>query len=172
MRRADVGIRSFQPEETMAAAVEALGKLGAWVLQSETGRSEFRVPADRLDAAIVALRSLGEVVREDVSSEDVTMELAVVGGRIAELETSRRRVQEMLLMASTIADSLAVEQTLRSVTEELEGQQGRLRFLRERVELSPLTLAVGMRERPAVKLPRERQPFPWVESYGLSALLR
>ncbi|MBI5499036.1 MAG: DUF4349 domain-containing protein [Deltaproteobacteria bacterium] len=171
VREAAVGIRSFEPEATMAAAIRAVGALGGYVQESETGSAELRVPADRLDAALAALREIGEVVREDVTSEDVTMELATLRGRIEQLETSRRRVQGLLAVAETVADSLDVERTLREVTGELESQQGRLRFLLARTELSSVSLVVSMRERPTERLPRVRQPFPWVESYGLDAVL-
>jgi hypothetical protein len=172
LRQASVGIRSFEPEQTMAAAVQLLLALDAYVQESETGRAEFRVPADHFDAALAALRQVGEVVREDVTSEDVTLEIVTLEARIQELEASRRRVQGMLEQATTVQDSLDVERTLREVTDELETQQGRLRFVRQRVELSPLSLAVSMKERPTVRMPRERQPFRWVESYGLHEVLR
>jgi hypothetical protein len=172
IRQASVGIRSFEPEQTMAAATKTLLALDAYVQESVTGRAEFRVPADHFDAALAALRQVGEVVREDVTSEDVTLEIVTLEARIQELEASRRRVQGMLELAGTVQDSLDVERTLREVTDELEAQQGRLRFVRQRVELSPLALAVSMKERPTVRMPRERQPFRWVESYGLHEVLR
>lgn len=172
IRSVAVGIRSFHPAETMDAAVAALEALGAYVQQSRTGHAELRVPADRLDAALEALRGVGEVVREDVASEDVTLELATLQARAEELESSRRRVQSMLVTALDVSDSLAVEQMLREVTGELEAQLGRLRFLRQRVELSPLALDVSARERPAAPLRPERQPFRWVQQFGLEGVLR
>jgi hypothetical protein len=172
LRSVAVGIRSFHPGETMDAAVAALEALGAYVQQSRTGHAELRVPADRLDQALERLRGVGEVVREDVASEDVTLELATLQARAEELESSRRRVQSMLVTALDVSDSLAVEQMLREVTGELEAQLGRLRFLRQRVELSPLSLDVSARERPAAPLRPERQPFRWVQQYGLEGVLR
>jgi predicted nucleic acid-binding Zn-ribbon protein len=167
-----VALRSFTPAETMDQAVRALEEMGGWILESETGRAEFRIPAAQLDDALRVLRRTGEVVQEDVKSEDVSMEIATLQGRIDELDRARRRVQELLAVATTTKEALDVEQRLAEITEDLEAQQGRVRFLEQRVAESPLTLGVSMRGRPAPQGVRRRPPFPWVEDYGLDALLR
>jgi hypothetical protein len=156
----------------MDRAVDALEALGAYIQESRTGWASLRVPADRLDAAVEALRGVGEVVREDRTLEDVTLEIVTLEARMRELEASRRRIQGMLAVAATVSDTLAVERTLQQVTSDLEAQQGRHRFLLDRVEFAPLELEVSMKARPAPVRPSNRPPFPWVREYGLEAVLR
>lgn len=170
-RTATISIRSFTPAPTLEQAVARISELGGYVQSSDVGRVEMRVPMPSIDAAIEALREVGEVVDEQVSGEDVTLEIVTAEARIQELESSRLRVTKMLAFSANVADSLAIEKDLQEVTNQLEAQQGRLRYLNTRASWAPLTVLVSMKARPRVERPNKRRPFAWVGQYGLDHLL-
>lgn len=171
-RSAHVAIRSFTPEETLEAAINALEPLGAYIQSSETGSAQLRIPAQNLEKAMEALKGVGEVVDESVNSEDVGLEVVQLRAKIGEVEKSRARILEMLTLSNTVSDSVLIERQLQEITQTLEGHQGRLRYLERRVAETPLALSVSMKARPKVeRMPAHRRPHDWVQSYGLGNLL-
>ena len=172
IRTASVTIRSFVPEETMAAAVALVVEFGGHVHTSAKGIARMRIPLAHFDDALRAMHDIGEVVDERVVGEDITLEIVTLEARIDELEESRLRIIGMLDLATTVEESLAVEKDLRAVTEELEANQGRLRFIRQQADMAPFTITVSMKARPVAKTPRHHTPFVWVKAYGLDGLLQ
>lgn len=170
-RNAIISVRSFTPEQTLELIVGNLSELGGIVQSSTNGSAKIYVPDTALEEALATINTLGEVVVEDVSSEDVTLEIVTLQARIQELEASRQRVKGMLAKSSTVEDSLAVERDLQEVTQELESSQGRLNFLENRVASTPIELSVSMQARPQAETLRRGRPFEWVGSYGLDTVL-
>jgi len=170
-RQATIAVRSFTPEQTLEAIVANLSELGGTVQSSNTGSARIYVPDTAFEEALATINKLGEVVVEDVSSEDVTLERVTLQARIQELEASRQRVKGMLAKSTTVTDSLAVERDLQQVTQEIETNQGRLNYLDSRVRSAPLDVSVSMQARPQAETLRRGRPFEWVAQYGLEAIL-
>src|SRR5262245_34566446 len=73
----------------------------------------YRVPADRWDEALVAVRTLAAtVVAEQTQSEDVQAQVVDLGARVKNLEATERAVQAVMDRATTIDDILNVQQEL------------------------------------------------------------
>jgi len=149
--------------ETAIAAVERVAvSLGGWVgnsslsAGSERMRSailELKIPARRYDDALRGLDPVGRVESVSSTAEDVGEEFVDLTARIA----NARRLEERLvtLLATRtgkLEDALAVERELARVREEIERQEGRLRYLRARTATS--TLVVSLHE-----------PFPVVGTH-------
>ncbi len=109
--------------------------------QTRTARLALRVPADRFDETLVALDSLGEVESVHVDSEDVGETFADLEIRIA---NARRLEQRLLDLLSTrtgdLEDVLAVERELARVRQEVESMDAQMRSIRDRVQLSTLSV--------------------------------
>lgn len=105
----------------------------------------LQVPADRFDGVRTALRSLPGVVavgRESVSSQDVTDEYVDLQSRQRNLQATEQQYLTLLAKATTINDTLAVEQQLSRVQGELEQVQGRIKFLDQRTSFSRLNVTL------------------------------
>ena len=141
--------------DAAVAAVERIAiSLGGWVgntslsAGSEQVRSailELKVPARRYDDALRGLDPVGTVESVSSTAEDVGEEFVDLTARIA----NARRLEERLvtLLATRtgkLDDVLAVERELARVREEVERQEGRLRYLRARTATS--TLVVSLHE--------------------------
>lgn len=103
----------------------------------------IRLPADRFDEALDALDPIGEIEAVNVTTEDVGEEYVDVQMRLANARRLEERLIELLgTRTGQLDEVLAVERELARVREQIERQEGRLRYLRSRVALSTLAVTV------------------------------
>jgi hypothetical protein len=99
----------------------------------ERARLTVRVPPGEVQPMIEALRGLGEVTSVDLTSTDVTKQVADLDTRISAKKVAIVRLEELLSSAGTVADLLAVEGELTTRQSELE------QLLTEQAGLDDLT---------------------------------
>jgi hypothetical protein len=139
--------------EPAVAALRLLAqRLGGFVANTtiQTGREQLRqatlelkIPAQRFDEAISGLSPLGKVEGVNIGTEDVGEEFVDITARVA---NARRLEDRLVTLLATrtgkLEDVLAVERELARVREEIERYEGRLRYLRQRVAVSTLTVTL------------------------------
>jgi hypothetical protein len=139
-------------ERAVAVVRQIATRAGGYVAteQLQTGRDqlrsgtlELRLPSARFDEAMSGLAVLGRVEAVSVGAQDVGEEYTDLDARAA----NARRLEERLvtLLATRtgkLDDVLSVERELARVREGIERLEGRLRYLRARVDYSSLTLTV------------------------------
>lgn len=123
---------------------------GGYVLASQTkgpgyGSLILRIPAARFDDAILAVRTLGDVTASQVTGEDVTAEYVDLQARLTILEARRDVLLQLMTEATTIAQTITVQNALDQVQLKIEQIEGQLRFLDNQVAES--TLKVELREK-------------------------
>ncbi|WP_165247141.1 DUF4349 domain-containing protein [Paludisphaera soli] len=114
-------------------------------------RSQFwklRIPVDRFDGLVRSFMALGELVRFDRKSQDVTAEFYDVEARIKNKQVQEQTLQKILEERSgQLEEVLKVEVELSRVRGEIEQMQGRIRVLRNLSSLATLTLTITERDR-------------------------
>lgn len=102
----------------------------------------IRLPTQQLEGSLGELRELARFVdHERLNSEDVTDQWIDLESRLQTKRDVRDRYIEVLRRrAVKVEDILNAEERIRRITEEIEAQEGRLRYLRNRVSLSTLEL--------------------------------
>jgi hypothetical protein len=101
----------------------------------------IRVPAEKFDAFIKHVLTLGELQSNEGSSEDVSEEFYDVEARLKNKRIEEARLIELLKKATgKLSEILTVEKELNRVREECERIEGRLRFLRNQTDLSTVTV--------------------------------
>ncbi len=115
------------------------------------GTIVLRIPNERLDAAVRALRDMGKVTQVQISSENVTEEYVDLESRIATKRQEEAALLKIMERRGDLSDILAVERELARVRGEIEQAQGRLRYLADQVALS--TLTVNITQKPPAPLP-------------------
>jgi hypothetical protein len=123
---------------------------GGYVLASQTkgpgsGSLTLRIPASNFDDAFLAIRDLGTVTSSQVVGEDVTAEYVDLEARLTILEARRTVLLQLMTEATTIAQTLQVQNALDQVQLKIEQIEGQLRFLDNQVAES--TLKVDLREK-------------------------
>lgn len=136
--------------DALAAARRAVEELGGYVASSQTWGADasasasvvYRVPADRLDAAIDRLSGLATSVRSAaLGAEEVTDRVVDTEARLANLRAAESALQALMATSASVEDILAVELRLTEVRGEIEVLDAQRTDLLGRAALA--TLAVG-----------------------------
>jgi hypothetical protein len=111
--------------------------------QARTARFEIKAPAQNFQRLVDGLSPLGKIESVNVTAEDVGEEYVDVNARMANNHRLEDRLIQLLATRTgKLKDVLDVERELARVREEIERQEGRLRYLRSRTALSTLNIAI------------------------------
>lgn len=152
IRTGNASVEVDSVELAVARVQELAQRLGGYVgntsvsggeQATRSATLEVKIPAARFDQAVCGLRPLGKVESVQVHAEDVGEEYVDLSARTA----NARRLEERLLgllatRTGKLEDVLAVERELARVRQEIDTQEGRLRYLRSRAAVSTLNVTV------------------------------
>ncbi|MCB0479619.1 MAG: DUF4349 domain-containing protein [Crocinitomicaceae bacterium] len=104
----------------------------------------IRVPNLYFDDLLMELSLTGEKVDyKRVSSQDVTEEYVDIQTRLKTKKEVKKIYEEILRSkAKTVAEVLDTEEKLRRIQEEIEVQEGRMRYLKNQVNMSTIYLTI------------------------------
>lgn len=102
----------------------------------------FKIRPDQFSTALERLSNVGELVEQSVNAEDVTDIVVDLNSRISTAEISVNRLREFLSQATDVEGVAELERELTSRESDLERLRGQLRSLRDRVDLSTITLSI------------------------------
>lgn len=108
--------------------------------ESVSANLTLRVPAERLDVVMEQLSALGDVYSVNITTEDVTTQAVDLDARIAALQTSVDRLEELLAEATSTQDLIEIERELSSRQAELDSLTAQRAALSEAVALSTVTV--------------------------------
>ncbi len=153
IRRGDVSVRVDSLEPAMEALRRLAASLGGTVGNVSITAGEFtvrsatlelRIPAPRFDEAMGGLAPIGKVEHSSVTAEDVGEEYVDVRARVANARRLETRLIDLLATRTgKLEDVLAVERELARVREEIERNEGRMRWLGARVATSTIAVTVS-----------------------------
>ncbi len=109
---------------------------------AHTAQLSIRLPADQLNGTLAFLPQIAaDIDYQNLDSRDVTAEWLDLESRLQTKRDVRDRYIDILRnRAQKVEDILNAEDKIRVITEEIEAKEGRLRYLRDQVSLSTLTL--------------------------------
>ena len=139
------GFAAAMPQVTQLAV-----KHGGFVVSStrhgEEARSgivTFRIPADRFEAALDEIRSIGHVTEETVGGQDVGQEFVDLEARLRNLQAQETVLLRLFDDAASVADTIRIQNELSGVQLDVEQIEGRLRYLRDQTSLATITVALA-----------------------------
>ena len=101
----------------------------------------IRVPSDNFDKLLVDIsKSVKEIDDQKITVKDVTEEYVDVQARLKAKKIVEKRYLQLLSKAHTVGDVLQVENELARLREQIEATEGRLRYLKNQVSLSTLSI--------------------------------
>ena len=151
VRTGSIELEVTDVPKALRAARDAIVGLGGYVGASNTSNAgdrptaqiTYRIPADKWEPALDALRSLGgltsRVVNEQTDAIEVTGQVVDLQARIKNLRASEQALQRIAANAVKISDVLEVEARLTDVRGEIEQLTAQLTELSDRASLSTLT---------------------------------
>jgi hypothetical protein len=127
-----------QVQATVSKLVEQTTAMGGYVSQSRTdgvagaptGELTLRIPVNQFDPAVTSAERLGHVVSLTTNAQDVTGRVVDLGARLTSLGQTRSTYLTILGRAKTIGATLAVQQRVDDVQQQIEELQGELKVLR------------------------------------------
>jgi hypothetical protein len=139
--------------DTVRSAVERIvvdagGFVGRLDVSGERGdtrslRATVRVPSDRLDQVLTALRRLGKVQAESQGADDVTEQVVDLNARLTNARNTEKRLTLVLEQRTgKVADVLQVEREIARVREEIERMDAERTTLERRVTYATVTLDI------------------------------
>ncbi len=158
----DVAVAASQVEKTVA---EAGGRSSDRQMSTDaeghrTATITLRFPAAKFTPVHDALLKLGDVISDRVQSQDVGKQFVDLEARLKNSEREETVVAALFSREGKIGDVLQVERELARVRGEIEQVQGQLRYLKDQVAFSTLTVTLAPK-RPAI----ERKMESWNLGY-------
>ncbi|HET7676854.1 MAG TPA: DUF4349 domain-containing protein [Candidatus Limnocylindrales bacterium] len=136
-------------DETLPKARTAIVGLGGYIGASQQSNGEqhkvasitYRIPADRWEEALDALRALGtKLVTEQTQAVEVTGQLVDLRARIDNLRASERALQAIMDRATKISDILEVQGRLTEVRGQIEQLEAQRVHLEDQAGYGTLTV--------------------------------
>jgi len=158
IKNASLSIVVPDPSSAMQSIVDMAEGMGGFVVNSniyKTTTSQglevpianitVRVPAEKLDQALIQIKALVDdldidVLNEDISGQDVTSEVTDLESRLRNLEAAEEQLLKIMDDAYRTEDVLIVFRELTSVRSEIEMIQGQIKYYRESAQLSAVSV--------------------------------
>jgi Domain of unknown function (DUF4349) len=167
---ATMNLAVFQVAEA-SKQVEVMAKeAGGFLARRDDMTVVIRVPAAKFDDLLKRIEKLGDVLHRNVAAEDVTEQFMDIEVRLKNARAVRDRLQALLDKATKVEESLEIEKELTRVGTEIETLEGKLKYLRDRVTFSTITVSFRPKQSDSVK-PSVRIPVGWLNQLGLGRLL-
>jgi hypothetical protein len=131
---------------TIDKIIDAAESVGGHLAGRRDLSVTIRVPSAHFRDALNKVGELGEITHQSVTAEDVSEEYHDAEVRLANMKATRQRLQDFLAKSANMNDMLTLERELERVSMDIDRIEGRMRFLREHVAFS--TLTVGLTARP------------------------
>jgi len=159
-------------DDAFGDAVDIAEDNGGFVADSSSreraGTVTLRVPATSFDETLRALRDLGEVQVESIRGRDVTAEYVDLGARLRIAKSRREVLLDLMTTATSIEQTLRVQNALDETQLRIEEIQGQLRLLDDRTSLA--TIRLDLREE-GVQRDTEPESIPSAFERGIDAFV-
>ncbi len=110
--------------------------------RSKSGELTIRVPADRFDAALAALRPLGRIESQAIEGQDVTAQYVDLTARLHTWQAQEQALLRLMAKATSVSDTLRVQAQLQHVQLTIEQLKGQIRVMRNRAANATITVAL------------------------------
>jgi hypothetical protein len=160
IKNASLSIVVEEPATTMDLISSLAENLGGYVVSSNLYQVQMdsgleipqasitiRVPAESLDQALEEIKSgAGQVLRENVSGQDVTQEYTDLGSRLKNLERAEEQLVEILEAAYDTDEVLSVYNRLVEIREQIEMIKGQMQYYEQSAALSSISVDIQANE--------------------------
>jgi hypothetical protein len=155
IKNAKISLIVKEPPTAMTAIAEMAERMGGYVVSADlyqmttsSGKEvprasiTIRVPAEKLNQALDEIKSLSEEPpqSENITSQDITAEYTDLDSRLRNLKRAEEQLQEIMDQAYSTEDVLNVYQQLTQVREQIEVIEGQMKYYRESVALSAISV--------------------------------
>lgn len=117
-----------------------------------SGEVVIRVPSATFDSTVLAIKAFATVVNvETTSGQDVTEQYTDLEAQLRNAKAQEDQYLEILKKATTVEETLNVQQYLSGVRYQIESLQGQIKYLSNATSYS--TITVSLSEKPGIRVP-------------------
>jgi hypothetical protein len=137
----------------MAAVIQVASDMGGSVLSSTTsgeksGTFTLRIPARNFENAMARLRVQGTVISSQEAGKDVTSQYVDLNAHMRILFGRRAVILKLMSRATTISDTLALQNQYDNTQLQIDQYQGQLNLIRNQVAESTITVDLSEKDSP------------------------
>ncbi|MEM7103130.1 MAG: DUF4349 domain-containing protein [Bacteroidota bacterium] len=149
IKTAEIRMEVSDFEEGRTEIDKAIAKYDATITSENEQRTSYqlrnglviRVKPEEFDALVNDLEGIAlNLDSKNIDAKDVTEQFVDITSRLRTKREVEERYRDILKQAKTISDILAVEGQLRTIVEEIESLEGRLKYLNDQVGYSTINL--------------------------------
>lgn len=108
-----------------------------------SGTITIRIPSSSFESALAKLRKLGKISAININTADASAEFVDLESRLRHWRSQERVLLSLMEKATTITDSITIQQQLSQIQVEIEQITGRLNFLKEQTSFSSVTVTIN-----------------------------
>lgn len=151
IKNADIRFESSDVGAAGRQIMAAVARYGAQVQNDTESKDEYaatrkitvRIPSNNFDAFISEIgKGVAFFDRKEISSQDVTEEYVDIEARVKAKKVLEGRYLDLIRKAVKISEILEIEKQLSVIREEIEAQEGRLRYMQSRVAMSTVSIEI------------------------------
>ncbi|MBI2641414.1 DUF4349 domain-containing protein [Candidatus Roizmanbacteria bacterium] len=141
--------------EVREQIIQKADQLGGYMVNSNlnnpqdapTATVTVRVPSTKLQEGLQAFRGLAvKVISENLSGQDVTDEYVDNEARLATLEKTKKKFEEILDKATNVQDILTVQREIITLQSQIDSVKGQQNYLEKNAQMAKLTLYLSTDE--------------------------
>ncbi len=149
IKTGELTLKSKQIEKSKANLDKVLKRIGGYYDNESFSKSAYelryslqlRIPSANFDQLLQSINSgSDEILAKNIHAEDVGEEYYDIETRLKSKKAYLKRYQEITGNAKNVDDLLSIENQVRQLIEEIESQEGRLRFLDNQVGYGTLNI--------------------------------
>ena len=154
IRNANLSLVVTDPSQSVENISQMAHEMGGFVVSSNVyqttynenvvsfrGSITIRVPAERLDEALVRIKEDATEVRsENISGQDVTQEYTDLKSQLRNLEAAEQELLKIMEASTEAEHVLDVFEHLRQVRGEIEVTKGRIQYFEESARMSAISI--------------------------------
>ncbi len=162
-------------DATVRDVIDAVGLVRGFVESTDqsggVSRLTVRVPSDEFDATLTRVLGLGKQRSLEVHGQDVTGAVTDLEARLRNLRAQEAVLIELMRKANTIGDSIAVQQQLSQIQEQIEQLDGQRRVLADQTTFATLVVSVTPKGAPPAGNPESPTTLGTAWDDGVDAAL-
>lgn len=146
-----LAVKKGQVQSAVSELVRISTHFGGYVSQtrtedidnSPTGEVTLRMPVNQFEQTVTAVEQVGQETALTTIAHDVTGKFVDLGARLSALQRTRQTYLSILNRATTIGQTLSIQQRIEDVQQQIEQLQGELKVLRNQSADGTLTVDVA-----------------------------
>jgi hypothetical protein len=155
VKNGNITLLVADPDVALDRVTQVVGDVGGYIISSRVWFTSAQdksyknatltigVPVDQFEPALVRLRGIAkQVLDETESGQDVTDQYVDLQSQLVNLQATRDRIRSFLDKATTVDETLKVNDQLSQVEQQIETIQGKQKYLSDRSAFSTLTINI------------------------------